>query len=165
MDFKNEIGKLEEALQKFPKIVATLASDLFDQNFEQQSFFGEEWKVSEYVKKTRTGGSLLQKTGRLRRSIKYVIIGNVIIFTSNAPYAEIHNEGGIIQHPGGTAYYYNKKRGESIWVSNRKAQGKNYPRTKPHKIEIPQRQFIGDHVILQREIEKAFDELLSSLGF
>jgi phage gpG-like protein len=158
-EIKQDIVRMIGVVTGFSSRVATIANDLFDQNLERESFFGQSWPVSEYVKKTRSGGKMLQKTGRLRRSIKYKQYGNVIIFSSNAPYAEIHNEGGTIKHPGGTAYFYNKNKGETIWVSNRAARGKKYPRTRPHNIEMPQRQFIGDHRQLQKEIEKELDRL------
>ena len=156
IDIKKDTIKLLEKVAGFQKSVAVLAADEFDKNFERQSFFGQSWPTSEYVKRTRGGGKLLMHSSRLRRSIKYQVKGNMIVFSSNAPYAEIHNEGGKINHPGGTAY---KQKGETIWVSNRAARGKKYPRTKPHNIEIPQRQFMGDHRQLQKEIEKEFDNL------
>jgi phage gpG-like protein len=163
IDFKKEIGKIEDLLRNFPRDVAVLAADLFDQNFETQSFFGDNWPVSEYVKKMRPDGKLLWKTRRLRRSIRYKVSGQIVIFESNVPYAEIHNLGGTINHPGGTAYSYNSKKNETIWISNRKASGKSYPRTKPHEIEMPQRQFIGEHEVLTREIEKLFNEMINKL--
>jgi phage gpG-like protein len=162
-EFTGKLNRLENSLANFPQKVAILAADLFDQNFEKQSFFGIPWKPSKYVETRRSGGKLLIGTGRLRRSIKYQLSGNKIIFKSDAPYAEIHNEGGTIKHPGGTAYF--KKKGETIWVSNRKAAGKNYPRTKPHNIEIPQRQFIGSHPQLTKEIEVELDKLFKKAGF
>lgn len=163
LGFKGDLKKLEAGLIAFPKSVAILAADLFDRNFENQSFFGQAWTPSKYVQKTRGGGKLLIKKGRLRRSIKYKVNGQNIFFTSNVPYAEIHNEGGTIKHPGGTAYF--KKKGQTIWVKNTKAAGKNYPRTRPHDIPIPQRQFIGEHAQLTVEIEKELDEMFKNLGF
>jgi phage gpG-like protein len=137
-----------------------LAADLFDQNFPKQAFFGTEWKASKYVERENSlvgrNRHLLQKTGHLRKSIRYTYDRNSVTFYSNVPYANIHNEGGDIAHPGGTAFF--KKNGNTIWVSNRKAQGKPYPRTKPHNIPIPQRQFVGDHSELQKEIGKLIEE-------
>lgn len=164
-NFTEHINKVIKELSSFTKDVAILAADLFDQNFERESFFGQAWKPSQYVKAKRQGGKLLQKSGRLRRSIKYQFKGNNIVFTSNVPYAEIHNQGGTINHPGGTAYFYNKNKGETIWVSNRKAVGKNYPRTKKHNIDMPKRQFIGDSIQLKKEIENELNQLFKNLGF
>ncbi|OQY03233.1 MAG: hypothetical protein B6I20_05500 [Bacteroidetes bacterium 4572_117] len=158
-EFQNSLRRLESVFEHMVSDVAVLAADQFDQNFERQSFFGQKWEPSEYVKRTRPGGSLLVKSGHLRRSIKKQISGSRITFISNAPYAEIHNQGGTINHPGGTAFF--KKKGQTIWVSNRKAMGKKYPRTKPHKIEMPQRQFIGDHPKLEKMIEKEIEDIIT----
>ncbi|MBN1250675.1 MAG: phage virion morphogenesis protein [Bacteroidales bacterium] len=155
------IEQLEDAFQNIIKDVAVLAADEFDKNFKKQSFFGEKWKPSDYVKRTRQGGSLLQKTGSLRRSINYNFKGDKIVFSSNITYAEIHNEGGIIKHPGGTAYF--KKKGKTTWESNRKASGEDYPRTKAHDINMPQRQFIGGHPKLDKMIEKEIDNIIEKI--
>jgi phage gpG-like protein len=159
--FKEDFIKIQKGLANFPKSVAILAADLFDRNFENQNFFGVAWQPSKYVQNTRSGGKLLIGKGRLRRSIKYRVNGQNIVFSSDVAYAEIHNEGGTIHHPGGTAYFKNK--GQTIWVSNRKAAGKNYPRTKPHNIEMPQRQFIGSHPQLTKEIEKELNDIFKIL--
>ena len=157
---------LKELAKRFKEkaldAVKVLAVDEFDKNFERESFFGEKWKPSEYVKRTRSGGKLLMKDGHLRKSIqKPTISGDKIIFTSNVPYAEIHNEGGTIKHPGGTAYL--KKKGETIWISNRKAAGKKFPRTRAHDIKIPQRQFIGEHKKLDKMIEDEIDSVIKKM--
>jgi phage gpG-like protein len=164
-NFTEHINKAVKALSEFPNDVAIIAADLFDQNFERESFFGQAWKPSEYVKNKRSGGKLLQKSGRLRRSIRYQVRGKNIVFTSSVPYAEIHNQGGTINHPGGTAYFFNKAKGETIWISNRKAAGKNYPRTKKHDINMPKRQFIGNSPQLKKAIEMELDRVFKGLGF
>ena len=155
--FIRDLKKLSRALQGMAQDVAVLAADVFDKNFETQSFFGEPWMPSKYVERENAlkgkGRFPLQKTGKLRKSIRYGTAGNMIRFYSNMPYAAIHNEGGIINHPGGTAYFYDKKKGKPVWISNKNAYGKNYARTKPHAIEIPQRQFLGNHKLLEKMIE------------
>lgn len=155
--FIRDLKTLSRALQGVVQDVAVLAADAFDKNFETQSFFGQPWQPSKYVERENAlkGKSrfLLQKTGKLRKSIRYGTAGNMIRFYSNMAYAAIHNEGGIISHPGGTAYFYDKKKGQPVWISNRKAFGKNYPRTKPHTIDIPQRQFLGNHKLLEKIIK------------
>jgi phage gpG-like protein len=68
-------------------------SDEFDRNFERKSFFGRMWS------QRRSGGrgSLLLASGRLRRSLRSRVQGDRIVFTSDAPYAGLHNEGGTIR--------------------------------------------------------------------
>ena len=59
----------------------------------------------------------------------------------NIQVATAHEFGATINHPGGTAYIVGSD-GQANFVSNAAAQGRNLPRTKPHKIEIPERSFI-----------------------
>lgn len=63
----------------------------FDKNFERKAFFDEKWKPRKYDKNKR--GSLLVVTSRLRKSIKARVDRNSVIFTSDTPYASVHNEG------------------------------------------------------------------------
>ncbi len=154
---KQDIEKIRKGLKKLPKRVAVLAEDMFDQNFENQSFFGDKWKASKYVQKTRPKGSLLIRSGNMRRSLNYIVSRNKVKITSNMPYTGIHNEGGTIKHPGGTAYKVVNKK--AVFVSNQAAKGKGFKRTKPHDIEIPKRQFVGNHPKLAKEIDKEFRKI------
>ena len=68
-----------------------------------------------------------------------------IAITANSPYAAIHQFGGVINHPGGTAYGYMTKadasRGRIVFLK----AGKGYMvlgKTKPHKITIPARPYV-----------------------
>ncbi len=70
-------------------IKVTLTEE-FDKNFENKSFFGQKWKAR---KSTRAGGSLLIVSGRMRKSIKAQVIKNSVTFTSDTPYASVHNQG------------------------------------------------------------------------
>lgn len=61
-------------------------------------------------------------------------------------YGVLHEYGGTINHPGGTAYFMRK--GRPVFVSNAKADayktktGREMPRTKPHSITIPARPYL-----------------------
>lgn len=158
--FIRQLTELSQGVRFITRDIAVLAADLFDRNFETQSFFGQKWKPSKYVERENAqrgkSRNLLQNKGHLRKSIKYTANQHSITFYSNLPYAAIHNHGGTIAHPGGTAYFYNKKKKQTIWISNRKASDK-HKRTKPHNIDIPQRQFIGEHKTLENEIAKLIE--------
>lgn len=102
----------------------------------------------------------LRRTGRLLKSIQVWADKDSINISANMPYAAIHQFGGIINHPGGTAYLNIK--GRSVFLSHNKVNDMikrllskkknahlkykqkplavNY--TKPHKITIPARPFI-----------------------
>lgn len=68
-------------------------SDEFDKNFQRKAFFDNPWHETRWpVSK----GSLMLRSGALRRSILAFITGDQISWRSSLPYASIHNEGGEI---------------------------------------------------------------------
>jgi phage gpG-like protein len=154
-EFVNRLRALRDEVRHLPQDIAVLAAEEFDKNFERHGFFQDNgWtasnRISGYARHGMPAGSILIQTGTLRRSIQYVYDSDSIRFTSNVEYAQIHNEGGIIQHPGGTAY--TKVNGRTRWIRNTVAAGGSFPRTKAHPIPIPKRQFIGEHPVLRTEI-------------
>lgn len=168
--FINNLARLQEALKHLPYDIKVELADAFDKNFDNESFFGKKWTPSKYVSKDnkRSGKArkLLNKSGGggLRGSFKYTVNGYKILISSNKPYAAIHNEGGTINHPGGTAYFYDTKKKQLVWVRNTDPKAADLPRTKPHKIEIPQRQFIGHDKevdkLIENEIDKVFIQIM-----
>jgi phage gpG-like protein len=69
--------------------------DEFDKNFERQAFFSQAWQRRKSP--TRQGGATLIDTGQLRKSVRSEVKDSSIVFRSDLPYAEIHNEGGEIK--------------------------------------------------------------------
>lgn len=69
--------------------------DEFDRNFEREAFFSEAWQRR--GNPIRPGRHTLVDTGALRRSIRSEIRKNSVVFVSDLPYSEIHNEGGEIK--------------------------------------------------------------------
>lgn len=154
-------------------------ADEFDKNFERKGFFTEKWPEG---KLRNNRGSLMMRSGNLRRSIKYNVRDNMITFSSSLPYASIHNEGGEIivteqMRRYFWAMYYKaagnittKKNGDA---SNSKrntnlkaeaAQWKNLALMKVgQKIKVEKRQFVGDHpqvaTIVQNVLDKNMEEL------
>jgi len=59
----------------------------------------------------------------------------------NIEVATTHEFGLTFEHPGGTAYFMDED-GSIKFVSNEAAEGKNYPRTQPHSITVPERSFL-----------------------
>lgn len=88
-------------------------------------------------------------TGHLKNGIIVTQIGPLHVrVISTAVYSAIHEFGGSINHPGGTAFFKGKE-GDLIFVSNATAEryaakhGRQMPRTKPHIIPMPARPFMG----------------------
>jgi len=168
-EFVAKLQQFKQALEHLPHDIKVEVAEAFDNNFENESFFGTKWTPSKYVenenKKNGKARKLLNRHGGggLRGSFKYEVSGSTITITSNKPYAAIHNEGGNINHPGGTAFYWNGKKNQPTWVRNSNPLSAKLPRTKAHNITIPQRQFIGEHpqlnAIIENEINELFDRI------
>jgi phage gpG-like protein len=111
-------------------------------------------------RRTRRKRNLLVQQGTLKRSIRklQVSLRRITIGSRGVPHAEIQNEGGTIQHPGGTPYIMTSAGPR--WL---KKDG-NYPPgvrfTKPHPIQIPQREFIGPSDELERKIRRIINKWL-----
>lgn len=110
--------------------------------------------VSHIRENKLTGQVLRVQTGALRWSVIHTPVrnsGGLLSASLQAGtagralvYARIHELGGTIQHPGGTAYIFNPKTGNAIFISNRTA-GSGWPetlRTRPHPIRIPARPYM-----------------------
>jgi len=121
--------------QKILKELKIELADKFDKNFSRGGFFGNRWKP-----KKDGSTSHLIKTGVLRRSIQSHIDGDSIVFTSSTPYAEAHNKG------------VNKR----VSVTNKK--GTTFTR----KMNLPQRQFIGEYNGMVKTVERIATQVLDN---
>lgn len=116
-------------------------TELFDRNFEEQGFFGKPWKPTKVSKvNSRGAGSILIVTGTMRGSIRSMVRGMAVVFSSNLPYTALHNEGG--------------KFAVNVRAHSRKsAKGNSYEvRQHNRQMNMPQRQFIGDHPKVQEAL-------------
>ena len=136
-------------------------TEMFDKNFNRQGFFGKKWVPVKQSKTNKAGkkGSILIVSGTMRRSIRSEVRGNAVVFTSHLPYTAIHNEGG--------------KFAGSVRAHTRKVGGK-VVRVRAHtrQVNMPQRQFIGDHAevqkalgdIVYKNIHKESEQLVKKFG-
>lgn len=135
-------------------------SDEFDRNFERKAFFDRPWPK----RKRDVRGSLLMNSGRLRRSLRCSTDATSLKWTSDTPYAGIHNGGGEITITPrmrkffwamyyksiGDLSYNRKTKKVAVGRHNTKLTAdalfwRNMALTKKSKITMPQRQFIGYH--------------------
>lgn len=148
------------------KIVSDLRVELkeeFDKNFERKAFFSKTWKNRILEGK----GSLMNVTGKLRRSIRAEESGTSIIFSSSEVYAAIHNEGGTI--------IVTNKMKKYFWAKYKQTGDIKYKYMAMKKagtrIHIPQRQFIGDddrvvqitREVVQTNVNNSINELTKKL--
>lgn len=87
---------MDRVLRRILKDIQVELSDEFDQNFERQAFFNEAWARRKSPVHGGRSGHLLMDTGALRGSIRSRIEGDSVFFSSDLPYAGIHNDGGDI---------------------------------------------------------------------
>ncbi len=125
-------------------------SEEFDRNFERKAFFDKKWAQ---VSRRNNRGSLMLRTGRLRKSITSTTNRKGIRFYSNHPAAALHNAGGTITVTGRMKRYF--------WAMFKKTNDEFYKgmalKKQGSKIRIPQRQFIGHHQQTDRIIRKIID--------
>lgn len=76
------------------KDISVELKEEFDRNFKREAFFNERWARRKYNDDESRG--LLVRNGTLRQSIKAETTDHSVTFSSDLPYAAIHNEGGTI---------------------------------------------------------------------
>lgn len=154
---------------KPPDFIHTILTDLkvelmdeFDMNFMRKGFFGDAWPQARRYNRM---GSLMMRTGTLRRGMGAKVIDHIISFTNDMPYARIQNEGGAItvtrkMQKFFWAMYYSLAGRVTYSVKTRKAQNNQKNRMLGDeaaywkalalkkvgsRITIPPRRFIGNH--------------------
>lgn len=167
-------------LKQVAKDVKVELDEEFDRNFERKAFFNTPWVQS---KLPNNRGSLLLRTGALRRSIKSSLNDHRIDYTSSHPAAALHNEGGtlvvtakmkkffwamyykvsgaITQKKDGTAR--KTKRNETLTQEAAYYKGMALMKI-GEKIKIPQRQFIGWHPQLENIVKQIVDDNVQELA-
>ena len=175
------MDKFAKIMHHIEKDVAIAVADLFDKNFKDKKFFTTPWPQ----RKFNPSDNLLLVTGDLRRSINKPSVGNgKIMFTSSLPYANIHNNGGIIivtQKMKGYFWHLYKLHSDKSNIYSTKSQRKrNTKATRADgakaefykfmalkkvgsQIKIPQRQFIGNHPTVDAVIKQQFDKGLDDV--
>lgn len=154
----------QQVFNQLIKNIKVELDDEFDRNFERKAFFTTTWKPAVH----NTIGSLLVRTGALRKSLRSDIIGsNAIRWESSLPYADIQNAGGTIT--------VTQKMKGFFWYRYRIANGGNSKNINAESlfwkkmalkaigsiITIPQRQFIGDHPMVHQAIKQTTDDWYS----
>jgi hypothetical protein len=168
--------KLQQAIERLRKmppyvqkkalqVVAEKGTQYFKSRFSQKSWDGVPWPDA---KKPPSRGTLMLRSGKLMSTIRPILVSSTRVRiragSPQVPYAQIHNEGGVINHPGGTPYFFSKKENKAIFVSKNTASRISsifhtpLPLTKPHKIPMPKRQFIG----YSREVGRVLTNALAT---
>ena len=163
INFKAKALAIDMAFKTAILIIAKDAIVTFKRNFSQEGFTDEtfeHWKPRKgkinSLGAKALGRKTLTKTGKLRRSIRYVrgINGYSAKIISDLPYSQIHNEGGRINKD------FNRKemafnahgRFTSKSAHSRKQIGYRLKQVtiNEHSINMPKRQFMGRSSRLER---------------
>ncbi len=148
-------------------------TDEFDRNFERKAFFDKPWENN---KIPNGRGSLMMRTGKLRRSVRSKQTNNEITWSSSLPYASLQNEGGevIVTEKMKRFFWAMFYKANGAVSVTKKGDARNNDRNKKltqeaatwkalalqkvgAKMKIKQRQFIGDHPQVRQRIEHVVD--------
>lgn len=165
---KEDQKRLEEVFKKMSSVAGTIAQNHFIMSFRNQGFTDEviaKWKAR---KKPDAGRAILVKSGALRRSIKMKKVGLFkIVMSSNIPYAQIHNDGGIIKKGKGKVRMNWNEDGklQRQRTARQRAKTAYYTVHKygKHTITMPKRQFIGNSSMLNKKIIANFQSQIDKV--
>ena len=156
-DFINKLNRLTKLYKKFPELAAIEAVNFSKERFVRKNWVDktvERWKPrkpspewhSEEQKKAAARGSLMVKSGRLKRSIRKIkVTRNSVTIGTDVPYAEPHNEGAVINQSINIRAHKRKRKGREYSVKAHRRK---------RKITLPERRFIGESAILLRRVER-----------
>lgn len=166
-----DINDLEN---KITKDLAVELADEFDRNFERKAFFTDRWPST---KINNSRGSVMNRSGNLRRSIKYNVRDGMILFSSSLPYASIHNEGGEITVTAQMkkyfwAMYYKATGGITTKSDGGESKSKKNVKLTAEaskwkalalmkigqKIKVDKRQMVGDHPQVAKIVKGVIDD-------
>ena len=152
----------------------------FDRNFERKAFFDEKWPAT---KLTYHRGSLMMRTGRLRKSLlSPKVTSNGIVWSSSLPYADIHNSGGEIRVTPQMRKFFWAKYYQTSSATTKKKNGEASSSARNRKlsieaeqwkalalkpigsiIKIEKRQFIGSHPQVDKHIKEVINHNFGEL--
>jgi phage gpG-like protein len=172
--------KIDDLTKKITQDLAVELADEFDRNFERKAFFTDKWPTT---KNANTRGTLMMRSGNLRRSIRYSVRDDMILWSSSLPYASVHNEGGEIEVTAKMkkffwAMYYKaagaitqKKGGEDSKSKRNQKLTAEASKWKAlallkvgHKMKVEKRQMVGDHAEVAKIVKTVFDENIELLN-
>lgn len=156
-DFLKRLNRLSKLYTRFPDMAAIEAVNFSKERFVRKNWLDKSpkaWKQrspspewhTEGQKKAASRGSLMVRSGRLKRSIrKIAVTRNSVTIGTDVPYAEAHNEGATINQSVTVKSHSRKRKGREYKVKSHKRN---------RRVKLPERKFIGESAILLRRIER-----------
>lgn len=154
----NRLNKLSKAIDRMPQRAAVIAVNFTKERFTRRNWVNASRRPWEKRKNEKVRGSLMSRTGRLKRSIRKISVGRErIVIGTDVPYAEIHNEGGTINKTVTVREHSRKiSRGRK---GGRATVASHYRKM---NVTMPQRQFIGESAVLMRRVERMIEKDLKN---
>ncbi len=150
--FIDKLKKLGKVQNNFINRSAVIAVNFSKERFIQKNWVDKSRQPWE-ARKRDDRGSLMVRTGRLKRSIRKIKIGaNFFIIGTDVPYAQIHNDGGTIKKTV-TVKAHNRKNTRGRETSETKVKSHN----RKMNMTFKKRQFIGESAVLMRRIERQLE--------
>lgn len=157
LNFAGQLLAFKKFKDAYPRYVGNMAVNFYKDSFKRQGYI-ENSSVKKWDKRKNNakgeGRAILVKTGRLRRSIRIIRSGlGYVVVGTDVPYAQIHNEGGVIRTTQ-RVRSYSRKAFKRTWKGKR--QNISASTISAHarivNTKIPQRQFMGLSAFLIRRI-------------
>jgi phage gpG-like protein len=175
-------GKANRAMKETIVIIANEAKNHYIRSFRRGGFTDEtlvKWQARK-SKKDNNGRAILVKTGDLKRSIidRVNLSALKVVFSSDLPYAAIHNYGGVIHKKESSKTIGLREHSMNIktmaysyrFASSKKGTKKIHRATSTmnvtvgaHDIKMPQRQFIGKSEQVDKMAIKTIEKKIDSL--
>lgn len=175
--------RFRKVREELPQQLAAVAQNFFVDSFQRQGWYdsltlkrwkprkGERWRRK---KKGRRGNrGILDKTGRLRRSIKIRSARfQKIVIATDVAYAAAHNYGykgtvSVRSHTrrryGREKEEYTTKTGKQSTRQKKVVKSSYTVRQHTRKMNLPQRQFMGHSPMLDRKLNKVIERQMEHL--
>ncbi|ROI02887.1 hypothetical protein EGH90_12390 [Kaistella haifensis] len=171
VEFKTDFFKRLQKVNK-PSFMRRLVnrSGVVAVNFSKERFVRKDWldgnsRQTWEKRKRKDKGSLMVRSGRLKRSIRKMSEGDYFVYIgTDVPYAKAHNEGGEITKTVNVRSHKRKKTTHaSVNLRTRKKSRKRVATGETYTVKsyqrkmnltLPKRQFIGDSAALAKRIER-----------
>ena len=152
VEFKTDFFKRLQKVNK-PSFMRRLVnrSGVVAVNFSKERFVRKDWLdgSSRQVwdkRKKKDKGSLMVRSGRLKRSIRKMSEGDYFVYVgTDVPYAQIHNEGGELNKTITVRTHSRTRKGRTETVKSHRRK---------MNLKMPKRQFLGDSNALAKRIER-----------
>ncbi|MDO9255422.1 MAG: phage virion morphogenesis protein [Bacteroidales bacterium] len=166
--FKQVALNFHKVRKQIPGVLGTIAVNYFKDSFRRQGWRDRSLKYwprrSKNFRKDN-GRAILVKSGRLRNSIRIeqAVFARTVVGTS-VPYADAHNSGvsrtvAVRSHQRHTyskvKETYTTRKGTTRSRTMRKVDGSYQVKAHSRKMNLPQRQFMGDSKVMFMKFDKA----------